>query len=95
VDKAVDNNVARPSGKVIQGALYNDVFPSLKLSLAVWATERGVGEESLAILTSGSVACGHAGKTGAQCVGEAYGRKPGALFGVSGHNNMLFLVLKV
>ena len=45
-----------------KGALHDDVFTCLKVGLTAWTTRGGIREESLAVFTNRSVACGHAGE---------------------------------
>ena len=76
VDKAVDDNVAWSCRGVIEVALHDNVFMSLYLSLTTRAAQRGVGEEALAVLTNGGMACGHVSKMGTQSIGEPYRGEP-------------------
>ena len=95
VNKAIDDDVAWPSRWVILWTLHNNMFLGLEFSLSAWAAEAGVGEKTLAVLANGGVACGHAGKLGAQSIGEVYDREPGSSLGVRGLDDVLFFVFKV
>ena len=81
MNKTVDNDVVWPGG-VVAGTMHDNMFPGLDFSLATWAAEVGDGKETLAILTNGSVTCGHADESGTQGVSEAYNREPGSSLGV-------------
>jgi len=76
VYEAIDDDVAWPHGGVVQVAFHDNVFMGLNFGFATWVTSREVGEESLSILSNGSMTGGHVSESSAQRVCEAYERKP-------------------
>jgi len=75
VYKAIDD-VAWPREGVMQVAFHDNVFTGLNFSFTTWATSGEVGEESLSILSNGSMTSGHVSESSTQEVCEAYERKP-------------------
>jgi len=56
MDKAVNDNVARLHGGVIQVTFHDNVFSCLNLSFTIWAAGREVGEESLFVFSNRDMA---------------------------------------
>jgi len=82
MNETVNDNVDWPGGRVMAGAVHDNMFPGLDFGLATWATEAGVGEELLVVFANGSMTCGHTGEACAQGISKAYDWEPGFPLGV-------------
>jgi len=95
VYEAIDDNVLWPCGGVVQVTFYDNMFMGLNFGFVIWTTSGKMKEESLSILSNGSMTGGHASESSAQRVCEAYERKLWLPFSIYWFNNLLFFVFEI
>ena len=59
VNEAVDDDITRVSGGVMNVTFHDDVFTSLNLSFTTWAASGEIREESLSIFSDGDISSSH------------------------------------
>ena len=75
MNEAVYDDIAWTCGWIIYLTFHNDMFSYLNFSFPAWAADGKMREESLSVLSNGSMASSHVSETGTKRVGEAYRRK--------------------